>query len=558
MIVNRGKLIQKLKKVFPLNLAEDDQLIKLAGKTDVVFFKAGDMVFMEEAGARYLYIVFEGEVEILKEENQEIRIKNHLYEGDMFGEDVFLDSHTRQTGARALTDCLLVRIGLGTVVRFFQSNPELSASIKPLVRSYQILQKNKSDFDLGGEVIRYIGQPHKIFLILKSAGLMILTLLVSVGVLLLSANSFLPVVAARWLAAIFSGSYLVWLIWNFFEWANDLYIFTDRRVINQERSVLLYESRQETPLDAIISLSSQMNILGRYYHFGHLFIKTFTGSFQLKNIPLIRETQKYLEFLIEKNRQQVFKEQKNNFENIVRDRMGMETHPKHDDQGIDDPGDQEDAVHESRGGILSRLLGLKQSRGVDVIYRTHWAFLVRKTFIPFAILLSLTLIFINMSMNNTEMLSNSIVAGFFTFSAIIIMIWWLYQFQDWRNDRYIITPDQIIDVYRKPLGLEDKRVAPLENIQSIRYKRQGLLGLALNFGTVFIKIGSEDFTFDHVPNPLEVQQTLYDYLERANLGDKKASLVEQQQQIADWMDAYQRVSREGRRTDQGDKLDNLE
>lgn len=558
MIVNREKLIRKLKKVYPFNLAEDDQLTKLAGKTDVVFFKAGDMVFMEGAGARFLYIIFEGEVEVIKEENQEIKSKNHLYEGDLFGEDVFLGSHIRQTGARARTDCLLIRIGLAAVIRFFQRNKTVSESIKPLIQSYQSLLKNKHDFDFDGESIRYIGQPHKLFLITKSAALLILAISASAGILMLSANSLLPVTAARWLTGILIGLYLMWLSWNIFEWANDLYIFTDRRVINQERGILLYESRQETPLDAIISLSSQMNILGRYYHFGHLFIKTFTGSFQLKNVPFIAQTQQYLEFLIERNRQSIYKDQKNDFENLVRDRMGMESSTGFEGQEMEPADDQSVEDHEIRTGVMSRLLGLRHSRGENVIYRTHWAFLVRKTFIPFAILLSLALILVNMNMNNADMLNNQIVTGFFIFSMIIALVWWFYQFQDWRNDRYIITPDQIIDVYRKPLGLEDKRVAPLENIQSIRYKRQGLLGLALNFGTVFIKIGSEDFTFDHVPNPLEVQQTLYGYLEQANVIEKRTSLAEQQQQIADWMDAYQRVSREGHRRRPGNNLDKSE
>ena len=224
MIVNRENLIQKLKKVYPFNLAEDDQLSTFTGKTEVVFFKAGDMIFNEGAGARFLYIIFEGEVEIIKEENRKITRKNHIWEGDLFGEDIFLGSHVRQSGARAVTDCLLVRTGLAGITRFFQRNPAVSAAMKPLIQSYQLLLKSKQQFDLEGESICYIGQPHKLFLIVKSTAVLLMAGLFGAGALALSANNLLPAVAAGWFTGILAGAYLVWLSWNLYEWANDLYI----------------------------------------------------------------------------------------------------------------------------------------------------------------------------------------------------------------------------------------------------------------------------------------------------------------------------------------------
>jgi hypothetical protein len=67
-------------------------------------------------------------------------------------------------------------------------------------------------------------------------------------------------------------------------------------------------------------------------------------------------------------------------------------------------------------------------------------------------------------------------------------------------------------------------------------------------------VGNEDFTFDNVHDPLGIQQTLFGYLERANLIEKRENLAQQQRQIADWMDAYQRFSDENPEN----KQDNLE
>jgi flagellar basal body-associated protein FliL len=71
---------------------------------------------------------------------------------------------------------------------------------------------------------------------------------------------------------------------------------------------------------------------------------------------------------------------------------------------------------------------------------------------------------------------------------IIIVLWLLYNFVDWRNDIYQVTAEQIWDIERKPLGKEEKRSAPLENILSIEYERLGLIGLLFNFGTVNIQL----------------------------------------------------------------------
>jgi hypothetical protein len=41
-----------------------------------------------------------------------------------------------------------------------------------------------------------------------------------------------------------------------------------------------------------------------------------------------------------------------------------------------------------------------------------------------------------------------------------LQVWWFYEYVDWINDIYILTPDQIMDIYRTPLGREDKKTAP--------------------------------------------------------------------------------------------------
>jgi hypothetical protein len=90
-------------------------------------------------------------------------------------------------------------------------------------------------------------------------------------------------------------------------------------------------------------------------------------------------------------------------------------------------------------------------------------------------------------------------------AMILCAFWWAYQYLDWSNDIYQVTPDQILDIDRKPFGTEQRRSAPLESILSTKADRVGLLGYLLNFGNVYISVGSMELIFEDVYNPVAVQ-----------------------------------------------------
>ena len=131
-----------------------------------------------------------------------------------------------------------------------------------------------------------------------------------------------------------------------------------------------------------------------------------------------------------------------------------------------------------------------------------------------------------------------------SFAGCFILLWWLYQYLDWHNDVYLITPDQVVDVNKKPLGREERQAAPLKNILSIEYKRLGIIGLLLNFGTVYIRVGDQTLTFDDVFNPSEVQRELFHRLAAKNFAEKQAGSRSERQRMADWIAAYHRVTQE--------------
>jgi hypothetical protein len=95
-----------------------------------------------------------------------------------------------------------------------------------------------------------------------------------------------------------------------------------------------------------------------------------------------------------------------------------------------------------------------------------------------------------------------------------------------------------MDIDRKPFGTEESRAAPLDNILGTRYERIGFLGYILNFGTVYIDIGSTQFAFEDVLDPAAVQTDI-DRRRLTRMSSKKAAeLTSERNRMADWMAAY--------------------
>ena len=176
-----------------------------------------------------------------------------------------------------------------------------------------------------------------------------------------------------------------------------------------------------------------------------------------------------------------------------------------------------------------------------ITYRTHWLIMLKKLLMPTLVLVLVQLVLVARLTGLFSLfdpVSVVIIVGMLDLAGLL---WWMYQFFDWRNDYYVLTHDQVMDVYKKPLGDEDKRAAPLRNIQSINFKRNGLLGIIFNFGTVYILIGDNQLTFNNVFNPSEVQREIFNRLYAMEYKQKLDEEKAEQVRIREWIEAYNRV-----------------
>ena len=94
----------------PFNLLNSERIKFLIEKSEIVFFKEGDLVYLEGAAALNFYVIYEGAVEIFVEEHKNLRRLNILHDGDCFGEDALKQNAYRSSTARIMQGSLLIKI----------------------------------------------------------------------------------------------------------------------------------------------------------------------------------------------------------------------------------------------------------------------------------------------------------------------------------------------------------------------------------------------------------------------------------------------------------------
>jgi uncharacterized membrane protein YdbT with pleckstrin-like domain len=518
-----------------------DQLEALAEKVEIFEFSKSEYIYNENSSAENLYFILTGEVAVGIETIDQPKILWVLGNDDYFGEDILSESHLRRSFARASKKTILLAIDRNVLIELLQGNPLLLPAFRLVESSYQRLIYQEPSWIKPDEATRFIARSSPTHLVIKSmlpaAWLLISAFLgiwfyfqTDISVLIL-----FPLVA---MAIIFGSA---WLVWNWVDWSNDFFLVTKRRVVYLEKVLLMYESRQETPLSAILSITKQSSFLGRILGFSDIAIRTYTGVLFFKHISSADEVINLLTEQWERIKKQISNEDREEMETLLRQKIKPEDIIEQKENQEPDFTGQTIVKSGWLMNILATLFSMRKEEEAVITYRTHWFMLLKKTIFPSVSIITLFLLFSILPNLNIAV---PILNPFLLILGILSMvatIWWIYQFVDWRNDFYLITKDQLVDVNRKPLGLEDRRSAPIKNIQSVEYKRIGFWGILLNFGTVFIRIGDSEFTFDLVHNPSQVQKEIFDRYNTLMTIEKKNQLDEERERMASWMEAYHHI-----------------
>lgn len=544
MALEPSEIANFLSKLVLFRNIAPEKLLFLAERIEEAHFHPEDLVFEQGGDATAFYWVFKGRLQMLHLSRQTRTEENlgFLDEGDAFGYDLFVAREIHRVTVQALSDVTLLRLPGRHIRDVVDAIPELIPRLQLMLDSYNLMLRTTLPWINPEEFVHYITRKHPIFLWLRLLPLLLLGLpiLAGFGVTAIFSPQSLWLILFIASALVFTGI-LVWLI---ADWANDYYIVTSKRVVFQERIVLLYESRTESPNDQVQSTEVDTTFWGRIFGFGNVRIRTYFGSIVFESIRMPYFVEWLVQEQVKRAQSSLRQMEMKALEETIRRRV---IHPQ--PPAPPAPKPPEPVAKPSRlQAFLADLFHLRYEKGDMIQYRTHWFILLRRTFLPGIIWLALvgtgiwlTVATLQGTLKNFPLVG---VLGLLFVISLAVLGWLLYNYLDWHNDIYLITNEQVVDINRKPLGSEERRAAPIRNILGVEFKRLGIFGLLLNFGTVYIRVGDTMLTFDNVYNPAEIQREIFHRIALRLQRERQQAAAQDRERILEVLAVYHRLKDE--------------
>jgi hypothetical protein len=539
----------------------------------------GATIVRQGETGKTMFIVDSGEIVALAvDERGQDTPPRFLPEGEYWGETSLLIGEPRDATMRVRVDAELLYIQKSDFDQLLAERPGIwsELDIRPDVQ----IKLEAPQFGWLGddEHVGWFGQKHWIVLARNITVTVLFLLVVLMAAMILArvlpswAGVALPLIAIALAAP--------WLIWNWIDWRNDFHVITSRRVVHVEKILLQYESRTEAPLDKVQNTNTDQSTLGNLLDFAQMRIVTAGAAMGYVDFDWVTQPDLVQLMLVEQIRRYRLQERTRERSDIVRMLDEQLRPPELElpgdgaDEGVEDkpeaplpaPRRRNPLSLLNRGegcrgfvmdtGIASFLarphlprLGVIRE-GKSIIWRKHWFLLLRDVFAP-ALLLGGSIIIVLLGLWGPLLALNSVwVTLLGLVFAFVGFVWLTYVYEDWRNDLYVVTETDIIDIERTPfLGRESRRQANLGNIQDTRYEMPGFWANLVGRGNVIIETaGQGEFTFDNVFDPSGVQREITNRQEALRQRRRAADRKEREEELAQWFTIYhqgrQRAQRE--------------
>jgi len=550
-----------LRKIHLFRELNDNQLLQIAEKFSEESYDVGEVILEQGVLADSFYLVYSGKVRVYRQRDGQVQELATLVSGDYFGEmEIIGKRGPRSASVSALEATTVLRLTGDDFSEILTMFPVIKPNIEISVASRKLARTVTFKWLRPGEVVYFVARKHSFFLVqaLIPPGLALL-----VPAFLFLWGVFSGSAAAVSFGVIALVAVLAWGVWNAIDWGNDYYIVTNQRVVWVEKVIGLYDSRNEAPLTEILSVGVESDLIGRALDYGDVLIRTFVGAVPFRRVFRPHQAAHMVEEYWERTQRASEQAEKEAFKDALREQLGI-LPPIQEEET---PQQEEKVTPPKRPNFIKVfLINLFRQRieeGEMITYRKHWFVLLRQVFIPTFIFLGLLGLFlrhlyilavspelalIQTLSDGTRALDTAAVT--LPLLMVPVLGWWIYQYVDWINDIFRVTTDQILDIDRKPLGTEERRAAPLDSILGTRYERIGILGYFLNFGTVYIDVGSAQFAFEDVLDPAIVQSDI-DHRRLKREAEKRATEKEDERnRMANWLAAYHRNVDDFRREQQ--------
>lgn len=364
-----------------------------------------------------------------------------------------------------------------------------------------------------------------------------------------------------------------WALLRWQDWRNDYYVVTNQRIVHHESQLpSLQVTVDQAPLHQIQNVNMlKPGPIARWLNFGTLDIQTAgrDGVISFSRLDNPEYGQQVIFDLLEKQRSLA----KVSERTAIREAIVQRVQPQPADTADTEDGGEEDASSDfyvsgeavwdlgkeesppvekptedadttvplgSR--LLSFLPHFREERGGVVTWHKHPFVLIKAIVIPSLILLAALLLGVLWA-----------TFGWPSFGTVVLILfvvwclglfWFLWRYEDWRNEIFQMTGSHIIDIDRLPLGFrESRRQAALEQIQNINVDIPNVWARIFNYGNVVIETAGAagDLTFEWVMRPRSVQAEIFEHIEDMRAKQRAAESEQRRTEMAEWFAVYHQM-----------------
>lgn len=552
------ELVQALRSArHPVPL-DEEQIRALAQRARIREVLRGDIVMRQGEEPDALYFVISGQLRAADTSGPEPRLLNYHAAKAFVGEQAFLYNQPRAATIDVISDAKLAFWD----GRTFDWLLALNDRVRPYFEDLHTHRERRARRPFPGkqwdEVTILRSGKHPLMLINALIG-PVLLLVFSLGLLILwsvvgEGASILAGIGIG-LPGIIS---LLWGAYNYADWRDDEYIVTSKRVIHIERYVIYGEERDEAPLIRIQDVTVEAsNLWERLLNYYDVTIQTagagkivFTGIANAEQVKerIFEERAKAMERREAADRASIRK--------ALARKVGTEV------PDVEIPVDTlvptSGFFAEGKRRRLPRLLDYLWPRmwvvsGNTITWRKHWFIWLTKTW-P-SILLTLTLLglmiiaSLRLSPFDALGLDAWLLALVLGLGALVAFLWYVYLYDDWHKDVYIVTGDRIVDVESSSFRLrgEERREGTFDVVQNITYAVPGFFHKLLNMGSVVIETAgtAATFTFVNVFDPSAIQQEVFNRMVAYQERQRQQQRIREDTRTAEWVSEYHFLHLEG-------------
>lgn len=341
------------------------------------------------------------------------------------------------------------------------------------------------------------------------------------------------------------------------DWSNDYFIITNKHLVHREYSLMRFRAMLvKVPIDQVQSVEIERpDLRSTILNMGTARVTTAAqaGIIRFDHIDKPERVKE----IVGRLRERVQAADAGRTQSAIR--ASLEEHfqmapayTRVGDAGMDEAGETEE-----RPGWFGRLLkkigsfiGPRVVEGNTITYRKHFFTLLGRMVLPTIIGAVLFVVMVIVPSITAAL----ILLAFCTFA----FLWSVWRFEDWRNDKFLVTDRYVIDIDRKPFGFgESRKQAELGNVQNVNAERPGLFATLFNYGYVYIETAgaAADITFERVSNPNQVQADIFEGRERFKRLQGEREGEQRRKELAILVDVYQQAQEQGRlprRTPEGE------